>query len=351
MKHCLGMLLALLLSSLCACTKSGDVIYIDDDIEEDTRPIVYFIYKEGSLGDLSYVDALWRGITKANGNGDMLLSLTELPSDTSKVDYALTRFMEYMRNEGKDRKSLIVVANDNLEQLLHHYEAKLTESGNVSVLLAETKDTTLSINTIRLPGYGVYYQAGRVAAKCLTDVNRMLIACANPNESNIDDMRKAFLQGVDDGKAEANRDISVDNYYISETSGGYDEAEKLYQMSYDFDGNYQLVLPICGGTIHGFLRYNREHPASFYTVGVDADFQRYSDRVPFSIVKHIDNAVADWITRWANGEVMEKHMNLGLSTGYMELVIADSYKQAIGSAAADMLQKAIEKEEEYEKNN
>lgn len=351
MKHVFAWLLPLLLSSLCACTKSGDVIYIDDDQEEDNRPIVYFIYKEGSLGDLGYVDALWRGIAKATNDGDMLLSLTELPSDTSKVDFALSCFLEYMRNDGKNRKSLIVVANDNLEQMLHHYEAALTESGNVSVLLAETKDTTLSVNTIRLPGYGVYYQAGRVVAKCLTDVNRILIANANPNESNIADMRKAFQQGVEDGKAAEKRDMSVDNCYISETSGGYDEAEKLYRKSYDYDKEYQLILPICGGTIHGFLRYNREHPESFYTVGVDTDFQRYSDRVPFSIVKHIDNAVADWITRWARGEVMEKHMNLGLSTGYTELVIADSYAVTIGSVAADMLPTAIAKEEEYEEGN
>lgn len=351
MKHVFYLLLPVLLSSLFACTKSGDVIYIDDDQEVDNRPIVYFIYKEGSLGDLGYVDALWRGIAKATTKGNMLLSLTELPSDTSKVDFALTSFLEYMRNKGKNRKSLIVVANDNLEQMLHHYEATLTESSNVSVLLAETKDTTLSINTIRLPGYGVYYQAGRVVAKCLTDVNQILIANANPDESNIADMRKAFQQGVEDGKDDAKRDLEVDNYFISETSGGYDEAEKLYQMSYDFDEKYQLVLPICGGTIHGFLRYNREHPASFYTIGVDADFQHYSNRVPFSIVKHIDNAVADWITRWAKGEVMEKHMDLGLSTGYTELVISDSYSPTIGSAAADLLQIAIVKEEEYEKAN
>ncbi len=352
MKFLFSSLWALLLSSLLSGCIEGGTVYVDDDLEEDDdRPIVYFIYKEGALGDLSYVDALWRGIAKATNNGNMLLSLTELPGDTSKVDFALSCFLEYMRNEGKDRRSLIVVANDNLEQLLHRYEAAFTASGNVKVLLAETKDTTLSINTIRMPGYGVYYQAGRVVAQCLTDVDRILIASANAAEGNITDMRTAFCQGIEDGKGEAQREVSVDNYYISETSGGYDEAEKLYRMSYDFDGKYQLVVPICGGTIQGFLRYNREHPTSFYTAGVDVDFQRYSDRVPFSIVKHIDEAVADWITRWAKGEAMEKHVTLGLSTGYTELVIADSYKQTIGPAAASLLQTAIEKEEEYESKN
>ena len=344
-------LTATLMVSFLACTKDGDIIYIDDDQVEDNRPIVYFIYKEGSLGDLGYVDGLWRGVTKATDEGDMLLSLAELPSDTAKIDLALSYFFDYMQSVGKGRQSLVVIANDYLEPLVHHYESRFIGDSNVSVLLAETKDTTLLCNSIRLPGYGAYYQAGRVAARCLTDVDSIFIATANPSDENISDMRKAFCQGIDDGEAETGRVIGVDNYYVSSTSGGYDEPDTLYRMSYDIDQRYQLVLPICGGTMQGFFRYNREHSDSFYTIGVDADMQQYSSLVPFSIVKHIDNAVADWIEKWAAGETLERHLDLGLSSGYIELVVAERYKQMIGNAVEDLFPIAVEKEEEYENEN
>ena len=337
--------------SFIACTKDGDTIYVDDDQTEDTRPIVYFIYKGGSLGDLSYVDNLWRGIAKATDDGNMLFSLAELPKDTAEMDLALSIFFECMLNMDSNRPTLVVLANDNLEPIVHRYESALAECPNVSVLLAESKDTTILCNTICLSGSGAYYQAGRVTARCLTDVDSIFIATANPTDQSIADMRKAFCRGIDDGETETGRVIGVDNFYVSNTSGGFDKADSIYRMSYDIDPKYQLVLPICGGTMQGFLRYNREHSSSFYTIGVDADMQQYSTRVPFSIVKHIDDAVEDWIGRWAKGETMERHLNYGLSSGYIELVVADRYKQVTGNAVEDLFQAAVEKEEEYEKTN
>ena len=331
-----------------SCTKSGDTIYVDDDLTEDTRPIVYFIYKEGSLGDMGYMDALYRGIAKAANDGNMLLSLAELPSDTSKIDFALSYFLNYMEKVGANRKSIIVIANDNLESMLHHYEGMLKESGNVSVLLAETQDTTLAVHSIRFPVYGACYQAGRITAQSLSDVSNILVVTANPNENSLADMGKAFTLGIEEGKVQANREVDIANYYISNTTGGYDEAEQLYQMSYDIDQKYQLVVPVCGGTVQGLLRYNREHPNSFYTVGMDTDLQQYSSKVPFSIVKHIDKAMEDWITKWAKGEQLEKHLSLGLSSGYTELVIADQYSDELGDIAKQIYPTAIEKEKEYE---
>ena len=337
--------------SFFACSKSGDTIYVDDDHQEDNRPIVYFIYKEGAMGDLSYQDELWRGITKATDNGKMLLSLAVLPQDSVLCDNVLNCFFSYMLYDETDERSLVIISNDNIEPLIHRYEETITETDNVTVLLTETKDTTLHCHTMRLSGYGAYYQAGRVVAQNLTDVDSIFIATANPTDLNVSDMRTAFCRGIDDGEEEAGRQIGVDNYYMSKTSGGYDKADTAYQMSYGIDSTYQLVLPICGGTVQGFFRYNREHPASFYTIGVDADMQQYTARVPFSIVKHIDEAIADWITRWANGDSIEQHTDWGLSSDYIELVVSDRYRQQLGNAIDDLYQTAIEKEEEYENGN
>lgn len=78
--------------------------------------------------------------------------------------------------------------------------------------------------------------------------------------------------------------------------------------------------------------------------------QHYSPDVPFSIVKHIDEAVEMWITRWGKGETMPEHLSLGLSSGYTEIVVSDSYAdKGLADIAAECYQDALKKEEEYEK--
>lgn len=330
--------------SILSCTKDGDTIYIDDDQVEDTRPIVYFIYKEGALGDLGYIDAIYRGVAKAADEKNMLLSLTELPDDTAKIDFAVNYFLEYMQKVNNNRKALVVIANDNYEQLLHQYENVLSGISNVDILLTETQDNTLPVYSLRFPTYGACYQAGRVVNECFTDVKQVLIANANPKEANIKDMRTAFMNGMEDG----DRKVTIDNYYISDADNGYDQANEMYEKAYEIDKKYQMVIPFCGGSISGFLRYNREHPNSFYTVGIDTDMQLYSSRLPFSIVKHLDEGVEDWILKWEKGEALPKHQDLGLASGYVELVVANTFQLKLSATVKKYYQTAIDKENEYE---
>ncbi len=337
--------LCLLLLIHFSCAKDGCVIYVEDPIEEDTRPIVYFVSKQGSLGDIGYVDALYRGIVRATLDNSMMLSLVELPTDETSIDYALSYMIEYMQAEGKNRRALVVIANDNLEPLLQKYSDKISSADNVDFLLTETYDESLPVHTMRIPQYGVYYQAGMIMGKCLTGIDKALIVYANTNELSLLDMGLGFRAGADDSGA----DIDLIETYITDKYGGYDEADYAYKFSYEIDGEYNLVLPLCGGTCQGFFRYNRENPGQFYTLGVDSDMQHYSPDVPFSIVKHIDIALETWITHWGKGEDMPAHLSLGLSSGYTEIVVSESYSGGdISKIAEQCYQIAVEKEEEYE---
>ncbi len=333
---------------LTSCTKDGDTIYIDDDEARlnDQRPIVYFIFGQGDMGDLGYIDDLYRGVVKATHSGDMLLSCAELPSDPTATDEALQYFLNYMQNIGGNRKALVVIANNNYEAMLHGYEDVLKQNSNVDVLLVESNDTTLPVYSISFPQYGACYLAGCVTGRCLTDVSRVLVASANASNSMLADMRQGFA----DGLASTSSDITVDNYYISNNpSGGYASADTVYSRSADIDAAYQMVLPLCGGSVQGFLRYNREHPSSFYTVGIDTDMQAYSTRVPFSVVKHLSTAMEQWITGWANGKEQNKHLSLGLEDGYTELIVADAYDTRLTATANQYLSIAINKEKEHER--
>ncbi len=328
-----------------SCTKDGRVIYIEDPIEKDTRPIVYFVSKKGSLGDIGYVDALYRGVVRSTSDNTMMLSLVELPTDETSIDNALSYMIEYMQDEGKNRRALVVIANDNLEPLLSKYSDKISSADNVDFLLAETNDDTLPIYTMRLPSYGVYYQAGMITGRCLTDISKALIIYANTNELSLLDMGLGFREGIEDSGA----DIDLAETYLTDKYGGYDEADYAYKSSYEIDGAYNLVLPLCGGTCQGYFRYNRENPGRFYTLGVDSDMQHYSPDVPFSVVKHMDKAIEMWITRWGKGEDMPSHMSLGLSSGYIEIVVSDACSgENLSEVARQCYQSALEKEEEYE---
>ncbi len=333
--------------ALASCTKDGDTIYINDDETNDSRPIVYFLSKKGSMGDLGYVDAVYRGVVKATNKGNMLLSQVELPTDTATMAFSLQYMLDYMKENAQNRKALVVIANDNLEGLLHQFNEQIAESPNVQFLLSESSDTTLSVHTVKILQYGAYYEAGKVVSQGMTDVDSVLICCANPNEGSIQDMSEGFTQAIIDGNESGTvRPVFQELFYFSDKDGGYTQADVAYKMSY-YLTHTKLILPICGGTAQGFYRYNREHPDSYYTIGVDMDMQQYSSRVPFSVVKHIDQVVQDYVTRWAAGETLPHHQDYGLDSGYTELVYPSSFYFELYPIAMKYHQECIEKEKAY----
>lgn len=344
-KVCSVLSVVLILLSCVSCKKEGDVIYIEIDETEEARDMIFFVSKKGYLGDIGYVDEIYRGVVKGANSCNLMVSLVELPTDSTKTASTLEYMLDYMQNDKKDRKALVVIANDNLEPLLHKYEFLLTKAPNVDFLLCESSDTTLPIYSLRIPQYGAYYQAGMLASEGLADADSILIVNANPNESNIGDMSKGFSQAIKDYGAET----YIENTYLSETSGGYDLASYIYQQSYEIDKTFDLVIPLCGGTAQGFYRYNRENKESFYTIGVDSDMQLYSPRVPFSVVKHLDSILESWIYDWWKGDqTIPEHQELGLESGSTGIIVADSYKERLGGIAEKYYDIAVKKEREYE---
>ncbi len=331
------------LSSLLSCTKEGNVIYVDIDGDDELCDLVYFVTRKGALGDVGYMDDMYRGVVRGAQSCGLLLSLVELPSDTLKAVSTIEYMLDYMQDEVPERKALIILANDSLEPLLHEYEALLTRASNVDFLLAESDDVTLPAYTLKMLQYGIYYQAGMLVADGLGDVDEVLIARANPYTPGLD----AMIGGFSGAIADSGANVELTAISFSETVGGYDEASTAYRMSYSLDGRFGLVLPLCGGTAQGFFRYNRENPGSFYTLGVDCDMQLYSPRVPFSIVKNIGDAMQDWIYDWWRGEEMPAHQVLDLSSGYSELVVSDSFKDRLDGIAAKYYDKALEEERKY----
>lgn len=337
-------LILLSLLFLLSCVKEGNVIYVDIDEEAD-EPLekVFYLIRKGALGDLGYMDDMYRGAVRGAQNCGIMLSLVELPDEEKKAVSSIETLLGNLQTGVDGSRALIILSNDGFETLLHNNETLLSREANVDFLLVESSDRTLPLHKLRLPQYGAYYQAGRLVCEGLSDVESVLVASANPEAEQLGGM----LRGFSDALQDAESGIRLENTCFSETSGGYNEAGNAYRMSYKIEAD--LVLPLCGSTAQGFYRYNRENAlSSFYTLGVDCDMQFYSPKVPLSVVKHISDAVEDWIFRWWQGEEMPLCEELGLSSGYTEIVIADSYKSTLEGIADKYYEKALEKEREYE---
>ena len=82
--------------------------------------------------------------------------------------------------------------------------------------------------------------------------------------------------------------------------------------------------------------------------GIDTDQSGLSSDVPFSLLKHTDRLLTEYIARWDNGEPQPASpCVVGLAEGYTDLVISKDYRQWY----ADYMkfkETAIEKESAYD---
>ena len=98
----------------------------------------------------------------------------------------------------------------------------------------------------------------------------------------------------------------------------------------------------------GFIKYNRDFPGRFYTVGVETDMSIYTSDVPFSCVEHIDRVLVACIIDWKN-EQLEHYRKFGMEDGWTKVVVSDKYKHLLESVSQEIHHQAIEKEANYEK--
>ncbi len=324
------LLLAVILPAV-SCSKDEEYDLLD------MSPIVTVIYPAAGLGDRSYVDKIYLGAERASIEDGVRVQHL-MPYSLEETQAYLTQALEYRPDDGVRR--LYIVAEVGLEGQMAEFARKAPDDEMFQYLFLETRQTLPVIHTLNLPLYGVCYEAGVLSAS-MEEVSRAAIVNANPNTPALDAATEGFRDGFGAEK--------VEMFYLSDGYIGYDMAWELYRQAYSLDLDFQLVLPLCGGSAQGLFRYNREYPdSSFYTVGLDADMSGYSPRVPFSCVKHIDRAVQESIRMWLDGN-LPAHQSLGLEQGYTELVITPEFAARLAPAYESVHQAAIEKEIAYEK--
>ena len=331
-------------------------------------------YPPNGLGDNSYVDSFCSGVQKAAIKNNLLVyDICPKNWDEAKglVDEYIPRCYELTKTY---KLPVFFLFGD--EGYLEFFSPYLSEKPDtISYMLFESKETEFpAVNTAYMPLYGASYLAGLASKTLLAgrENARILAILANESTQSVKDALKGFIAGSESESAwnEKVYDYNFTEWSDSDSTGfkeldfvaislsndhdkdGFDSADLSYALALFAQklNPFDLYFPVCGGSVHGLLRYNREKgEKSFYTVGMDSDLSVYTKQVPFSVVKHIDRAVQKCIEQWLSGK-LPHHQEFDLANGYTELIISKSYKDKLSAVVQGALARAIEKEREYEEN-
>lgn len=323
-----------LILSLSSCTEEKyDGEYLDNS------PVVIAIYQPNGMGDLGYNDAVYSGVQQAAK--EIGLRTYNIEPSTYESGIATIKSMLAMQEEGV-KYLYVVLADAGYDDFLTHYGDSIPDNEFSTILMLGKREASNKTHTLCLPYYGIFYEAGAMARK-MDDVKNILIISADSTMSSLESAREGFIEGY---KPESGKNINT--VYLNDKINGFNMADKLYEYAYEADDTFDLVVPICGGSCQGLYRYNREHRESFYTLGIDADMCLYSPLVPFSCVRHFDRAIYDCIKLW-NTDILPRSQSLGISSGYVETIIAPDYYEQFAGVYDSIHTKAIAKEKEYEK--
>ncbi|MCR5312583.1 MAG: hypothetical protein K6E54_02845 [Bacteroidaceae bacterium] len=322
------------LSFLYSCTEKeydGEIL--------DSSPVVVAIFQPQGLGDLGYNDEVYRGIQNvANEMGYRMNCI--VPNSYQEATEILKKMLAD-QDEGV-RYLYMVVADTGYDDFILQYGDSLPDDEFTSIVMLGMRDAGQKAYGLYLSLYGTFYEAGKLARNTDNVTNLMIISA----DSTITSSRSASDGFIEGFKPMLND--SIRTVFLNDNIKGFNMADELYEYAYVIDDSVDFVVPICGGSCQGLFRYNREHTQSFYTLGVDADMGLYSPLVPFSCVRHIDNAIYDWVKNWHSGNIARRQV-MGLESGYVETVVSVGYRERLTDILSSIHSEAISKENEYEK--
>lgn len=324
-------------------------LYSCSDIQEnlDTHKCdteVIAVFTPYGLGDHSSAGLMYKGIVKAADS----LGIKFRPVFPLTYEEGAETIAELASADQKGCRRLIISTDPEYTDYLSEAASKglIVDSDSTKLLVLDGDLTHPDVYTAYVPFYGMMYKAGYMASR-MNDVQNVRIYIANHKYRYIREGRDGFIDGF-----ALNNENPVDVYDYSSFNDDNTEGflkRTLAYISADTEcyGVCDMVVPLCGETIMGFLRYNREFPGRFYTVGLENDMSVYSSDVPFSCVERLDKILFECVTDWADDR-LEHFRKYGMDEGWIGLVVSDKYKSALEPYSQEIHAKALEMEERYE---
>lgn len=303
----------------------------------------------GGLGDLGYNDQIMSGIMHFYEANEVSMNLVR-PNKTEEAKQTLQKWQAETKDKGK---SLLVLAGNEYETLVT--TGNLNLSKNQQILLFESKKQNLpeGVNTFHINRYGASYLAGCMAK----EHEAATIVAAMPGDPILEESIQGFTDGY-----QAHNNNRVKLVYLSDNEDGFAKADSAYRVASEIRNAF--IFPLAGGSNSGIYKYSRE--TDFYLsliVGMDTDCSMYSDRIPFSMIIHINKVVEQYLTDWLNDVLLEKNQVFGLESGMIDIVMSPVFYRNMDvwedyydsedywmKAYQNHKVEAIGKEEAYEKN-
>ena len=349
----LSLFAAVILVFSLSCSNDDEVEIPSADSTQKKERTIIACYGPNALGDLTYGDSISLALNKtAVKHG--LTFIEYMPSDRDKADECAKKLIS--ETEVSDSDILYVFCDSSYRTVLEELSA-LIDKNNKQILLIDSRevDASQNIHTVCFSFYGMAYEAGVLANELIPDSGYVGILIGDQTNSFLQDAVTAFKEGLRNYSG-AIVEQPLNEFIGSDTGAGYN-SELLLYGAYTAFKNFaeifvpKMILPLCGGSIHGIFRFNRDWGEdSPYTIGIDRDMSAYTNRVPYSLVKHFDKGLERCVQQWINGS-LPHHQRLGLAQGFTELVISPGYQEKLQKELDDIHKTAIEREEAYEKEN
>ena len=333
----------IILLSLClySCTEKQE---LPATFNYDTEVIAVFAPR--GIDDQSSAGQMYKGLTQIT----YALKISFRPVFPLTFEEGAETLARLAGADQKGCKRLIISTDPGYSEHLQETASQglIVNTDSTKLLIFDGDFKHDDVYVAHVPYYAMMYKAGYIAGK-MNDVENVRIYIANDNYRYIREGRDGFIDGFSLSKAN-----EVDVYDYSTINDDDTEGFMMRNIAYMSDahecskGDFDMILPICGETIWGFLRYNRENPGEFYTVGVGADMSIYSSDVPFSCVEHLDRIVSACIMDWMDNR-LQHYRIFGLDEGWVELVVSEQFKSLMEPLSREIHRKATEKEEHYAK--
>ena len=343
MRNKLSWILAVSMLLLTGCTKEGDTVYepLPGEQQPASTPLVTVIYGPNGLGDRSYNDLIYKGVeTAAKKYGLRTLQLSP-ETEEQGLAYLETMFRQ-MESATDTVRRLFVTPSPVYDAYIRKNNKRLEKNPNADLLYMETTTPLEGKgSTFYIDYYGAMYMGGCMAH--YGSFNSVALLLANPYTQTVREAGEGFQAGFRDTPRLEFEHLSLHVRYLSdEPVGGFTIADStatriIYEeLHYDDPIGISNVtfVPICGGAMHAFYRGAQYYMYQFRYVGIDGDMTGDRDYCIFSVLKHIDKVMEDYVGMWLGG-TMPKHQTMGLADGVTDVVISDyTYKNSTSHGVA-----------------
>jgi len=308
---------------------------------ETSNAQLVVLFSPNGLGDMGYNDLILQGLQTVRKERGEMESYFYTPENMEEAERI---FSDWLSAETNGQPSLFVLTTHDYEELASKCLQDMHQlPEGKSVLLFESRNPDgLPVSYFQISMYGASYLAGVTAANCT--LGQPLIVLGNSNDASV----WHAADGFEDGYISQTDSETVTVQALADDWSGYAKASETYQMMNEWTKNYGFIYSVAGGSNAGIYRYLREYPHGIYTAGMDTDQSALCSQIVGSMVKRIDLLIEDFIIQWLDTGTMPEQTMYGLESGYVDWVLAPSYKDAFQEIVKKERDTAIQKEKEYE---